>query len=122
MELDNVLSQPRADLRYASRIEADFDHSDVAGGSVVIGNVPGGKRVQHCDLQIDVAFDGGTTITVGDATAQGRIMTATDNDPGFVARYHEEPDHEYLTTTELRVWFPSGAPTVGSGTAVLYLA
>lgn len=104
-----------------TRLLADFDWTDVAGGSVVLGTVKGRFVIAEAVVIIDYPFDGGLQITVGDAIAQGRIMTASENMPSVAARYKKDTDLEYLDTTELLVFFPSGTPTTGSGRVIVYL-
>ncbi len=97
-----------------------FDSLDVLAGSKFIGSIPGPAVVQSVALIIDTAFDGGTTITAGDATITDRLMTAIQNMPAVIDTYRNDSDSEYTaTTTSLNLYF-TGTPTVGSGTAIVY--
>lgn len=98
----------------------EFDISDVAGGSVSLGYCIPGSYVPLVALEITEEFDGGVQITIGDASAQGRLMTIAQNDPGHVDCYKSDPDYQYETQTELFVFFPSGNPTQGTGKVIVY--
>lgn len=122
MELANPLTKARADLFYDGKLLVDFDFSDVLGGSVVIGTCIEGRVVSEVALLIEDDFDGGVAITIGDDVAQARFQAVADNNPEKVNTYQASVHHEYTSDTEIKVFFPAGAPTKGSGRAIVYLA
>lgn len=101
-------------------LSVEFDSGDVAAGSLEIGRVPALSRIFRAVLEIATPFDGATLITVGDEAGQARLMTNTDNDPGRAGSYVVEPDFAYPSETDLKLFFPSGSPTIGQGRAIIY--
>ncbi|UCG53371.1 MAG: hypothetical protein JSW58_07410, partial [Candidatus Latescibacterota bacterium] len=92
----------------------DFDWSDVGAGELTMGLAPADTLVQLVLVEILDPFDGGTAITVGDAVAQGRFHAIADNNPEFESIYQSFAHYEYLNDTEIKIFFPAGAPTTGS--------
>ena len=101
------------------RIEKDFTFEDVVDGYLDLGNIPADKRVYDTVLIISTAFDGTTTITIGDIVAQARLMSIAQNDPSNANVYSVEGHVEYSALTLLKMFF-SGTPTAGEGTAIIY--
>jgi len=78
--------------------------------------------VSEVVIAITDPFDGATTITVGDALAQGRFSAVADNFPAYAEKYVTDPHHLYTSDTEILIYFPSGTPTQGTGEVIVYLA
>jgi len=98
-----------------------FSSSDVISGSKFIGNCPVNKIVSDADIIINSEFDNNTTITIGDASAQARLMGIADNFPDSLSTYETEPNYQYLLLTGLYLYF-SGTPTQGDGKAIIHLS
>lgn len=96
-----------------------FDYSDFASGAKVIGTIPSNKTIFRCVLRVNNIFDNGAGVTIGDDTAQARLMALAGNEPDNIADYIEEPDYKYLTSTALKLYL-SNSPTQGSGEAIIY--
>lgn len=105
-----------------TKLVTSFDYSDVGGGSKSLGTIRSGQVVDEVVLQIATIFDGSTTMTVGDASAQGRLMAVAHNNPDVADDYERDVNYQYGSETELFVYFPSGSPTQGSGQIIVYLA
>jgi len=108
---------PPPEFKY---ITNTFDFLDVFIGSKLIGNIDTQAMVQSVSLIIDTAFDGATEISVGDAAVNDRLMEVTQNIPAVINTYRNNSDYEYTVSTPISVYFPAGAPTVGSGTIIIY--
>ena len=104
-----------------NHINADFSFADVPG-SISIGTCPAGMVVSEVAIIITDPFDGSTTITVGDALAQGRFFAVADSFPAYAEPYATNPHHEYAVDTEILIYFPSGTPTQGTGEVIVYLS
>ena len=107
----------------SGHLRVPFAWSDVAGGSLDIGTVDGtGPRVaEGVEVDIDVGFDGGTLITVGTAIAHAELMTVSENDPTSANRYRADTNIVYAPGVVVKIFFPAGAPTVGSGSVTVML-
>ncbi len=102
---------------------ASFTFNDVSpGGSILLGVIPAGIAVSEVAVRIHNAFDGGTTITVGDAGGTARLMTAIQNNPTVEKDYKRDVDYKYPAETSIYVYFPTGIPTTGSAEVFVYLA
>jgi hypothetical protein len=100
---------------------ATFNFNDVLAGSKVVGTINGDPNVvQAVSLVIDTDFDGATTIEVGDAGDNGRLMADIDNIPTVIDTYINTSDEIYAAPTELSLYF-TGAPSQGSGTVIIYI-
>jgi len=77
-----------------------------------------GFVISRVVLEVVTAFDAGQ-ITVGDDAAQGRLMTAEQNDIQNAGVYIVETHVEYATQEMLRVYFV-GNPTVGESVLRIY--
>lgn len=102
-----------------ARIETTISFADFVTGYKSIGNIPADRRVHKVSVLITSAFNVGT-MTIGESAAHGRLMIAADNNLLSVNEYHTEPDYKYLTETEIKAWFETGAPTQGSATIIIY--
>ena len=103
-------------------ISKDFYWSDVAGGEVTIGTIADGTIVESAILDILDAFDGGTQIEIGINTAHAEVMLAVENDPSYVASYQTTSNVSYSTGVAVKLFFPAGTPTQGSGKVVVFLS
>lgn len=101
-------------------ISADFDGYDVIDGYQLIGEIPLQGMVQSTAIIIDTPFDGYTEICVGDGVVNDRLMAVAQNIPSIANTYMNSSNYEYLTTTDIYIYFPSGTPTVGNGTVIVY--
>jgi hypothetical protein len=110
-----------AEFSAARPLEVDFAFADVAGGSLSLGDCDAGFTVLKAVVNILTAFNNGVTITVGDAVAQGRLMTASDINTAKVGMYDADSHYKYPAKTELFIYFPSGTPNQGSGKVIVYL-
>lgn len=100
-------------------LSVEFDSTDVPG-SVLIGRLPLDVFCQSCVVEIDVAFDGGTSITVGDIAAHGRLQAVADNDPSITGDYEVLVNYAYSSGTDLYV-FLTGTAAVGHGRVIVYM-
>lgn len=98
----------------------DFTYSDV-GSSIIIGSCVAGNIISKVIFEVIEPFNGGLTLTIGDAIGQGRLMTANQNNPSYSGSYCISPNILYETSTEIRIYFPSGSPTNGIGRVIVYL-
>lgn len=104
-----------------NHIRTDFDFSNVPG-NLLIGTCPAGMVVGETAVNIVNVFNNGTTITVGDAVAQGRFLEAADVFTDYEGIYESDPHFSYDVDTEVRIYFPSGTPTQGTGEVIVYLS
>ena len=121
MDLVNAITRFQLNALRPRPLVADFDWSDVAGGSVLLGTCPAGHIVDKTIVSIENAFNGGVQITVGDSVAQARLQAIIDNVPYVSSYYEVNNSYEYTATTELKIFFPGGNPTAGSGRVLIYL-
>jgi len=110
-----------AEFSAARPLTVGFSFSDVAGGSLSLGECDAGFTVLKAVVNILTAFNGSTEITVGDAVAQGRLMVVSDINTGKVGMYDVDSHYMYPAKTELFIYFPSGTPTQGTGKVIVYL-
>ncbi len=105
----------------ARYIKVNITGASAATGSLYLGKIYGPGVVQSVLIQIDEAFDRGTTITIGDIADTDRLMPAVDNSPDIPGIYSYSPNHEYLITfgTVIRAYF-SGTITTGSGSIIIF--
>jgi len=123
MDVSNPLSPQQLNALRPRPLVAEFTFVDVSpGGSVLAGTVPAGYRAVDSVVEIDVGFDAGTQITVGDAVAQARLQAIVDNDPSVAGAYETDNNEKYASDTAISVYFPAGNPTVGVGRAIIYIA
>jgi hypothetical protein len=97
----------------------EFIFSDI-GAPIPLGKMFADYVAHTCIVEIKEAFDGGTTITVGDSVAQGRFHAGSDNHPDHVGEYEHESNFSYGVETETYI-FVSGIPTTGRARVILYL-
>lgn len=104
-----------------SYFTVSFDFTNVTG-DILVGKAFAGMVAVSTLIRIITPFDGGTTITVGDVGDTSRLAEAADNFPSVIGDYETRPHHRYTAETEMRVYFPTGAPSVGEGEVTIYLA
>ena len=102
-------------------LKADFTKDDLADGFLSLGDVRNSWVIYKVSLQISTAFESGVLINVGDAVAQGRLMSQAMNNPEEVANYLTNPDYCYTVTTELKIFF-AGTSATGAGKVIVYYA
>jgi hypothetical protein len=120
MELRNAITRGRLDELRPEPLVADFTWADAAAGSLPLGRCPAGHLVRKTTIEIVVAFNGGTRLTVGDLAAQGRLQAAANNLPEERNTYEVENNYEYASAEIIYLFFPSGTPTIGSGRVIVY--
>ncbi|OGD36843.1 hypothetical protein A2V94_07080 [Candidatus Atribacteria bacterium RBG_16_35_8] len=98
----------------------NFTYNDI-GSSIIIGSCVAGNVISKVVFEVIEPFNGGLTITIGDAIGQGRLMTANQNNPSYSGSYCASPNYLYETSTEIRIYFPSGLSTSGVGRVIVYL-
>jgi hypothetical protein len=125
-ELVNIEMNDISNITYnvtgAGILTTTFTKTDATlHGYKLIGEIPTGKRVTQCVLNITTAFNGSTQITVGDAVAQGRLMASSNTEPAVVQKVvMGVHDVVYASKTKLYIYFPVGIPTTGAGTIIIY--
>ncbi len=101
-------------------IGLSFSAAEVAAGSLLIGTVQPGARIDKVAIIVDAGFDNGTQFTVGDDNAHARLMAVSENAPNIAGRFAADVDHEYVTETEIKFYLAAGMPSKGSGQVVIY--
>lgn len=101
-------------------IGVQFTAAEIISGSVSIGSVQTGARIDRVALIVDEAFDGAAQFTVGDDGAPARLMAPAQNAPGVVGRYTTDADYEYTVETDVKLYLAAGMPFVGAGQVVIY--
>lgn len=120
MELRNALTKARLDILRPIALEVAFAW-DSAPGPVALGVCPAGHLVDRTVVEIEVPFNNGTRLTVGDLVGPARLQVITDNDAREVNRYEVRNDVRYAAETALYLFFAAGSPTVGRGRVLVYL-
>jgi hypothetical protein len=100
-------------------LEGFFQWSDTPG-PVTIGIVPAGSLVEKTVLEVQTAFDNGVDVTVGETSAQARLMAAADSRLTKTRSYMVENDYLCPTAMTVKVYFSGTTPTVGVGRVILY--
>lgn len=80
--------------------------------------IPAGAIVHDTVVDIDSAYDPGTTITVGDSGTTDLLMASGGNDPTTPDQYTTETDIAWSSGEVLRVTI-GGSPAAGSGTVTV---
>jgi len=109
-EIDNALKA----------LYIEFTHTDVAFGSKVIGTVLSDRRILSTILYITTTFDDNVTCTIGDSSAQGRLMSADESDLAITEVFQSFNTYLYSTETELSVYFSASTPTQGVGQITIF--
>lgn len=80
-----------------------FDYT-VGTGSVILGNISSGSKVQSVTITVNTAFDdAGAEITVGDAGLTTRLITADESDLTDAYAYESQPNHVYTAATDTQI-------------------
>jgi hypothetical protein len=103
----------------AGKIRVAFGFGDAP--SKVIGTVPAGMEVFDAVVEIDGAFTGGTTLSVGDVGDNQRLEGTVDNDPMSPDQYVTFPNWYYAGATVVRIYI-GGGPAAGNGVVTVYFA
>jgi len=101
------------------KVTKEFDHTDFADGSLLIGEITSGRVIINTVVEVEVAFNGGN-FTIGKDSAQAILMAIADrgNEQG---RYLTHNYIELTATDNYKIFF-SGSPTQGSGKVYITFA
>lgn len=110
--VDNSVAETSVSVTFAA---AD------AGTPLLVGTVREGRTIASCQVAVDVAFDGGASVSVGSLQVPGELQAAADNTPDVAAVYETRPGMSYGAETDLYVLL-SGSPQAGSGRVIVVLA
>ena len=84
-------------------LTSTFDYS-TGVGSVILGNISSGSKVQTVTIVVNTAFDDSSAeITVGDAGDQDRLITADESDLTDAYSYESQPNHVYTAATDTQI-------------------
>lgn len=84
--------------------------------SVVVLNIPANARVLQTSVSFSVPFDDiASTVMVGDASLNNRLMQAGQNDPTTQSVFIAHNEYQYLSSTSINVYINSGSSTQGIG-------
>jgi hypothetical protein len=98
-----------------------FEHFFVPN---MVGTIPAGRTVDKVVLNVIEAFDNEVQASVGDVTAQGRLLTVHDTDLTKVGdSFVTESDYRYVDSTIINVYFVGWlAPTRGRLRVIVYFS
>ncbi len=117
----NVLTGAVINNYYTSggKVTKEFDHTDFAGGSLLIGEITSGRVIINTVVEVEVAFNSGS-FTIGKDSAQAILMAIADrgNEQG---RYLTHNYIELTATDNYKIFF-SGSPSTGSGKVYITFA
>ena len=101
------------------KLTVEFDHSNFAGGSLLIGEITSGRVIINTVVEVEVAFNSGS-FTIGKDSAQAILMAIADrgNEQG---RYLTHNYIELTATDNYKIFF-SGSPSTGSGKVYITFA
>ncbi len=100
-------------------VTVDFGVLDVIAGEKTIGTIGAPHAIQSVSVIINTAFNGATTMEVGDSLDNDRLMTTADNTPSIISTYNVNSAIIYTGSTETKIYF-TGAPTTGTGRVIVY--
>ena len=103
----------------AGFLEGFFQWSDTPG-PVTVGIVPAGRLIEKTVLEVQTAFNNGVDVTVGETSAQARLMAAADSRLNKTRSYMVENDYLCPTAMTVNVYFSGTTPTVGVGRVIVY--
>lgn len=103
----------------AGALEGFFQWSDTPG-PVLIGEIPTGSLIEKTVLEVQTPFNNGVDVTVGESSAQARLMATTDNRLNKAGSYLAENDYLCSSAMTVMVYFSGTTPTVGIGRVVIY--
>lgn len=117
----NALTGATINNYYTSggKVTKEFDHTDFAGGSLLIGEITNGRVIINTVVEVDVAFNSGS-FTIGKDSAQAILMAIADRG-NAVNRYLTHNYIELTATDNYKIFF-SGSPTQGSGKVYITFA
>lgn len=84
-------------------LTSTFDYT-TGIGSVILGNISSGSKVQTVTIVVNTEFDDSSAeITVGDAGDQDRLITADESDLTDAYSYESQPNHVYTAATDTQI-------------------
>jgi len=93
------------------------------GGNVTLGDVSTTSRPQEVVVDVTTAFDGSSTVNVGDDNDNDRLMTNDYIDLGTVGTYTVTPKFVYMDTTDanntVRAYVVAGTSTQGAASIMV---
>lgn len=104
----------------AQTLSAVITHTS---GNVTLGNVSSTSRPMSVVVDVTQAFDGNTTITVGDDNNPSRLMGAQYVDVAEIYTYTTNPSYVYTDAVDanntIKVYVTQGNSTVGTATVLV---
>ena len=100
-------------------VQAFFQWTDYPG-PVVIGEIPAGSTIEKTVLEVQTQFNNGVQVTVGETSAQARLMATSDNRLNKLGSYLAENDYLCPSAMGVKVYFSGTTPTVGVGRVIVY--
>ena len=93
------------------------------GGNVTLGDVSSTSRPQEVVVDVTVAFDGSTSINVGDDNDNDRLMGDNYMDLGTVGTYTVSPKFVYMDTLDanntIKAYVVAGTSTQGAASIMV---
>mgnify|MGYP000894249635 FL=1 len=93
------------------------------GGNVTLGDVSTTSRPQEVVVDVTTAFDGSSTINVGDDNDTDRLMTNDYIDLGTVGTYTVTPKFVYMDTTDanntIKAYVVAGTSSQGAASIMI---
>jgi hypothetical protein len=94
------------------------------GGNVTLGNVSATSRPAHVSVTVDTAFDGSTTMNIGDDGDNSRLMADSYIDLSTTGTYTVSPSYVYSgvdsdANNTIKAYVVAGTSTQGSATVVV---
>ena len=119
----NIATKDYVDMAVASisgnALQFPFLWSDAAISPIVVAMA--GKIVLAVEMIIQVPFDTFSTLSVGDASDNSRLLSTTDNDTSVVCNCETEPAYLYTSDTQINLYISAGVGnTTGSGLILIY--
>ena len=101
-----------------------FGPGDWSAGYVDIeAPVPDNSTIEEVSLVVVTGFDNAVQARVGDAGDNDRLMNEYDSDISEAGNtYKVTSNYTYTTSTQLRVYFLGGPPTVGNAVVYVYFS
>jgi len=106
------------------RRQQAFGSGDWVAGFVDIETpLPANSTIEECSMVVVSAFDNACQARVGDVGDNDRLMDEYDSDLAEAGNtYKVTNNYTYVTSTQLRVYFLGGLPSVGNGVIYVYFA
>ena len=93
------------------------------GGNVTLGDVSTTSRPQEVVVDVTTAFDGSSTVNVGDDNDNDRLMTNDYIDLGTVGTYTVTPKFVYMDTTDanntIKAYVVAGTSSQGAASIMI---